>query len=272
MRSHRLPATSTDLANHVGIALLVAFLGLCGHRLHADERLTSIYQVVGADGEASYQQLIGSSHPSTQTKRAFRAIVSHRWPPDLVPIYRFKRRGQLTYARFPPTGQEAISTPFFFALPLLTESTERKLLGRWACIATHSDGAKEYFAWDLTAQGHEVAGRFDVDTDFRFASIVEGSFRDGQIELKVKYIEANYRLWGRFMGSKLKGEWIRQGESRERGDWEAERDDPLLQLAERGVDLWVCRREGRSPRLVVEGETIEEGWERDSLPLCRVWR
>lgn len=237
----------------------------------ADEQLRPIFRLQSEKRGETYQTFSTIENIGNQIL-AFRALVSRRWPSGLVPIFLVKKKDGIALQRFPPRGQEGLIEPLFFGLPSQGEETNRELLGRWECIATHEDGAKEYFSWDFTLQGSDLIGRFDVDTDFRFASILNGRLLKNQIRLDVQYIEAKYHLEGLMEQGDLKGEWSRTDEEGE-GTWEAHRPElpPRLPQAE-VCHLWAFNKEGHSVIYRVEGQAIDPGWIRDDQPVCQVWR
>lgn len=233
--------------------------------------LHPIFRIKNGNGAENYQTFSTRENIESQTL-AFRAVVSRRWPSGLVPIFLVRKKGGITLRRFPPSGQEGLIEPLFFGLPSEGEETKRDLLGRWECIATHEDGAKEYFSWDLTLQGSDLVGRFDVDTDFRFASIMNGHFLKDQIRMDVQYIEARYHLEGQMAQGDLSGEWSRTDEEG-KGTWEAQRPELPPRLPKAGLcHLWAFKKDGHSEIYRVEGQAIDPDWIRDEQPLCRLWR
>ncbi len=203
---------------------------------------------------------------------AFRAVVARRWPSGMVPVYAVKRGNGMVLQRFPPRGQEGLVEPLFFGLPCRNERTDLNLLGRWECIARHADGAEEYFSWDLAVKGEEVVGRFDIDTDFRFASIVKGEWRPPRLKLEVVYIRAEYHLSGVLGPDGLSGEWTHVGEE-DGGTWEATRVEKVPELSLKSlVALVSYQRADGEVCFRLEGDDPGDGWKRESQNLCRVWR
>ena len=242
-----------------------------GAILDAEEqpRLRDVVRIQSVNGKERYRFKESSEGEQTVV---FRAFAARRWPGGLVPVFELGRSGSLRLGRFPRTGHEGLVEPLFYGLSSPEEETNVAILGRWECRGNYWDGAEEVFDWELTARGTKVVGRFDTDTDFRFASILEGSLRGDQFRLMVQYIDARYELVGLFKDGALKGEWIQVGESG-KGHWQAVRYDKMPpEYPANVVPLWPCFREGAEVRYRLEGEMIEAGWTRGEQPLCLVWR
>ena len=255
----------------VGVMFVTAAVPSEVARPSAEERLGPIFRIENEKGAETYQTFSKRENIESQII-AFRAIVSRRWPSGMVPIFLVKKKQGIALQRFPPGGQEGLIEPLFFGLLPQGEETNRDLLGRWECIAIHDDGAKEYFSWDFTLQGSDLVGRFDIDTDFRFASIMKGRFLKNQIRLDVQYIEASYHLEGLIERGNLKGDWSRTDEEGE-GTWEAHRPEMPPRLPKAGLcHLWAFNKEGHSEVYRVEGHSIGSDWVRGDQPICQVWR
>ncbi len=201
----------------------------------------------------------------------FRAVTARHWPAGLVPIFSVSRRGRVELRRFPPAGQEGLTEPLFFAVCPENEGTDPRILGRWECRAQYSDGAEEFFYFEFTAQGDRVVGRFDVETDFRFASVERGRLTPNGIDLEVRYIAAEYLLKGTWDDSALQGTWKHRSEE-EHGTWRAERLGKAPSWDRAGLlPLWVYRDSEKRLRYRVGDEAVDPTWERISEPLCWVW-
>ena len=223
-------------------------------------------------GAESYALLGGGDDRLSKEAVGFYVVSARQWPAGLVPVFFHRRRGEQRLERFPLTGREAISEPLFFAALPEREGTDRRLPGRWVCRAWHEDGVGEFFSWDLTAREDRVGGRFDVDTDFRFASIWKGKYVNGRLMLEIRYIEAQYQLVGQWIDGRLAGEWTRVNEEG-RGTWEATRGKGVaIPASFKTVRLWSYQTEDGSIRYRVEGEPVAKTWIRNSKPLCLVWR
>lgn len=204
---------------------------------------------------------------------AFRAVLAREWPPGLVPVYAVERRGRYQLSRRPPKGQENFLEPLFFALPATGDTNATAIAGRWTVTATHRDGHHSALAWELTVEGDQVAGRFDPNTDYRFAFLTGGLWRTNRIELKVDYINDKFELEGHLTNQTFSGTWRRTDDGDD-GVWQAVRpaDSPGGWAEARTVALyeWIHPETGR--RLYrPAGEDVEEPWQRQPEPLCRVW-
>jgi hypothetical protein len=192
-----------------------------------------------------------------------------------VPVFAVENASRVELRRRPARGQENFSEPLFFALPGPDEPEASKIAGRWECRATRDERAKSYLAWELAVEGEKVAGRFDQDTDYRFAFITGGTFRSNLLELRIEHMQNRYLLTGQWDKGKLHGEWQRDDQS-ERGTWEAERPrenklGPDKRRTTSGLYEW-RRVSDNARRYALEDQFKDAGWERSLQPLCHVWR
>jgi hypothetical protein len=206
-----------------------------------------------------------------QASVAFQAICTNQWLPGLVPIFAVQAEERFELRRRPVRGQGGSSEPMFFALPNPDEPEAARIAGRWDCIAIRGDGSKAYLAWELSPEGHSLAGRFDQNTDYRFAHINGGSFRSNRLELHGEYISDAFILTGTWEASQMKGEWHRTGDS-ERGTWEATRPFPEFKPPKGTVPLYEWRNPEGKRRYAIESKAIGKEWGRKPKPLCHVWR
>jgi hypothetical protein len=205
---------------------------------------------------------------------AFAALSHQHWLQGLVPVFAVERTNRFELRRRPPAGQENFVEPLFFALPVSDEPDAERVAGRWKCSGTREGIREARFEWELTMEGDQIAGRFDQNTDYRFASITGGSFRTNRFELQIQYINDRYLLKGEWQEGRMRGTWRRVDDT-EGGAWEAERAAlPAVRLPPGdSVPLYEWRRDGEpSRRYRLDGESAGEGWVRASRPLCRVWR
>jgi hypothetical protein len=202
---------------------------------------------------------------------AFHAVVTNTWPAGLVPIFGIERTNLFELARRPRRGKENATEPLFFALPPDDEPDAAKLAGRWELEATRHGGTKDFPVWELAIEGDKVSGRFDQNTDYRFAYLMGGTFRSNVLELRVEYINDAYLINGTWHNGKMKGRWQRADDS-ESGPWEATRPAPKLPPNKNIVDLYEWRRPADdSRRYATEPEPLSGEWQRAARPLCRVW-
>jgi hypothetical protein len=212
----------------------------------------------------------------TMTQRpVWLGYVGDDWPPGLVPIYAIERRGVTELRRRPPRGQENFVDPLFLAVPAAADTNAPAIAGRWQVRATTSGGQRHQLIWELTSEGSEVSGRFDQNTEYRFAFINGGTWRSNRLELLVENVNEQVVLEGGPGEAELTGTWRRTDDSQS-GTWAAERlGDPFpsggnaLAL----VDLFTWRAPGNpAPRHGPESPDESGRWQRDATPLCRVWR
>jgi len=208
----------------------------------------------------------------------FYAIVTNEWISGMAPIFAVQVNGKWELRRRPARGQENFTEPLFFALPPVDEPNVARLSGRWTCRAASEDGSKNHPALELALEGETVAGRFDPNTDYRFAFITGGRFRGDELELRVEYIKETYLLKGTWNSGRIKGTWVRSDES-DKGTWEAERPPSAetskleRQRSKDLVALYEWRRsDGDSWRYELEERTLGPGWIRSQRPICRVWK
>jgi hypothetical protein len=202
---------------------------------------------------------------------AFRAVVTNVWPAGLVPVFAIERTNSFELARRPRRGKENASEPLFFALPPDEEPDAAKLAGRWELEAIRYSGTKEYPVWELAIEGDKVSGRFDQNTDYRFAYLMGGTFRSNILELRVEYINDAYLITGTWQDGRMKGRW-RRADNSENGPWEATRPVSKLPADKNIVALYEWRRTtDNSRRYATEHEKLAADWKRSDRPLCRVW-
>lgn len=210
----------------------------------------------------------------TNAPAAFSAVVAREWQPGLLPVFAVEKAGGWELRRRPGIGQENFSEPVFFGLPPENEPEAVSACGRWEVSATRADGSVLRLALELAVEGEAVSGRFDQNTDYRFAQVIGGSFRTNRLELAVKYINDDYRLLTERRGERWAGRWQRTDDS-DGGALELFRGLPPTELPAGGhlVDLREFRRpgsEGRRYRLA--DEPVPDGWIAEARPLVRVWR
>jgi hypothetical protein len=202
---------------------------------------------------------------------AFHAVVTNTWPAGLVPIFAVEKTNSFELRRRPARGKEKATEPLFFALPPEHEPDATKIAGRWELEAVRYSGSKEYPVCELAVEGNEISGRFDQNTDYRFAYIMGGTFRSNALELHVEYINDAYIIHGTWNDGRMKGRWRRVDDSEE-GPWEGARPSTQLPANKSIVGLFEWRRTSdNSLRYAVEHDELGPDWKRASRPLCRVW-
>jgi hypothetical protein len=202
---------------------------------------------------------------------AFHAVVTNTWPTGLVPIFGIEKTNGFELRRRPGRGKEKASEPLFFALPPEDEPDAAKIAGRWELEAVRYSGSKEYPVWEVAVERDQVSGRFDQNTDYRFAYVMGGTFRSNALELRVEYINDAYIIHGTWRDGKMRGRWRRTDDSEE-GPWEATRPTAQLPPNKSIVSLFEWRRASDdSRRYSLETEKLGPEWQRAPRPLCRVW-
>jgi len=203
---------------------------------------------------------------------AFLAVITNDWPTGLVPIFMVEKTNWFELRRRPVRGQENDFEPLFFALPPADEPDATKIAGHWDGRAVRGNGDKDFPAWELTIEGDQVSGRFDQDSQYRYAYLAGGTFRSNRLELRAEHNNEVYLLNGEWREGRISGVW-HHADATERGTWEATRRESCVPASSEIVALYEWRRpldNGR--RYALEGEEMEPSWERSPRPLCRVWR
>jgi hypothetical protein len=200
---------------------------------------------------------------------AFYAVVTNTWPTGLVPIFTVELTNHVELRRRPRRGKENATEPLFLALPPADEPDATKLAGRWELEAFRVSGSKEYPVMELAVEGKQVSGRFDQNTDYRFAYLMGGTFRSNALELRVEYINDAYTIQGTWRDGEMKGRW-RRFDNSEEGPWAATRPPARLPANTNLVSLYEWRS-GNSRRYAIEKDQLSAEWTRSARPLCRVW-
>ena len=237
------------------------------------QSLTAIFDMPTQEGGTRLGVQRGLKAPlhqgASEARPRFFALISQTWPSGFIPIYQTRRKdGSMKLSRRLTQGRENFVEPLFFALPPTDEPQVGEISGRWSCEATHHDGTIDFLHWEITLVGHTIVGRFDQDTDYRFAWITEGSFHDPLILLNAEYIDAQYQLRGKLSEGFLQGTW-RHLEDDDGGTWQAKpvssnmSVDPLLDTA----TLFVYE----------DALSHQQAWQvgdpqaKNGSALCRVW-
>lgn len=202
---------------------------------------------------------------------AFYAAVTNTWPAGLVPIFGIERTNSFELQRRPRRGKENATEPLFFALPPDDEPEAAKVAGRWELEAVRFSGTKEFPVWELAVEGDKVSGRFDQNTDYRFAYLMGGTFRSNFLDLRIEYINDAYVATGALHNGKLTGRWYRADNSEE-GPWQATRPPAKLPANTNTAALYEWRSASNDARYYApETQGLGPEWRRSARPLCRVW-
>lgn len=230
-----------------------------------------------AHGEAGEQLAMRDAVAGDRRWGQVLGCAFHAWPPDrrrsgLVPIYQVGQEGAFQLATQPVEGQEAWAQPLFYAFDATAAPAEHPLDGMWKCEGTLPSGSWQDFGWELHEEAGQVRGRFDPDSAFRVATLEGGTFRDGQLEMRVSHAGARYRVVGRFAKRALSGTWQRLDEE-ESGQWKGRLTDaqPRLKVHDGVVRLFEYVHPTTKRRIYrTEAEGEGEGFMRVARPLCRV--
>ena len=216
----------------LGSCFIVA-LGIS--RLHAaadlgTAQLQPIYQWIdtrGFERHGDMHALKAAQSDRAAARASFFALTAEEWPAGLVPVFEVEGTNGFELRRLPPVGRENNTEPLFLALPLHDEPDTTRIAGRWSCTATRPSGSDAWFAWDLSALGDRVAGRFDPQSEFRVARLAGGAFRTNQIDLVIEYVGESYALTGAWRDGMMRGQWHREDDS-ESGTWQATRPPEFI--------------------------------------------
>lgn len=251
------------------------------YRLNLDDpRLclpSPVYEVRDAEGQA-----VLAMREGVEAERRWERVQACRffaWPPNrrragLVPVFAVTDSKGIRLSRQPIDGEEAWAHPLFYAFDPDRDPAELPLDGFWRCLGNVPSGTRHDFGWELRTDGEKVAGRFDPDSVFRVASIDGGTFRNGELELRVSHAGAKYVVKGTLKGGAIEGRWQRLDED-ESGTWSgaiADRQSrqkatsmvtPLFEYTEKASGKRVYR---------ADSDWKEPGFERLEKPVCRVLR
>ncbi|MDX1953175.1 MAG: hypothetical protein SFY81_13420 [Verrucomicrobiota bacterium] len=228
-----------------------------------------------ADGLASIIQPHEKVPPETTV--LFRAFKTNFWPHGLIPIFLVERKGQVRLQSLPPRGQEHLIEPLFFALPPTHAASNTLLAGRWE-ITAWRNGSTLPIGLELAADGDTVSGRFDQNTDYRFAFISNARLTKTNsithshlFTFKVDYVADQFDLSAELTPAGLKGIW-KKSDGSEEGAWTAIRPKfSPLQLPPDPIPLYEWRRASDNfHRYSIED--LPSGWIRSDQPFCLVWK
>lgn len=236
-----------------------------------DLRLRPLFRNTNAPVSGQWTVAATSAVPS---QRVCLVLPPVGWWEGAVPLFAVEQKGQMELRRLPLRGQEDQVDPLCFVLPLEEEPESAQVAGRWSVVSRKPDGAVHRLSWEWTASATRLSGRFDPDTDFRFARMTDGLVLSNQVSFTVEYIQDRYLIRGTHGPSGWAGNWRRPDDS-EAGVWTATRVVPEAKVqwpATRAV-----LREWRRPKVgeiwYTVGEERPPGpeWELSPRPLGRVW-
>lgn len=261
------------LAGGVSAAITPALGGFASHPscryqpvLHTDQPAESFGQRVA---EATAKGRGGNQGREI----AFYVLKCDRWPAGCVPLFEVELEGRLQLRRRPLAGQENFTEPLCFALPLSDEALCSQLAGVWNCTGESPNRSKHAFNLELTLEADRVVGRFDQNTDYRFAQLVSGSCRSNELRLEITYAQERFLLTGRIQAGRIVGDWRQEGET-DHGTWSGARSEPSWEIPDEAatVPLYEWRRMSDGSRSYHPASVAGmEGWSRSHKPFCRVW-
>jgi hypothetical protein len=279
-----MTASRPDCVLRVGISVLGAILihcssqAACGADAAGAPRTEHKWRMVPVY-EASYEgteklalaETLAAEGRTITNAPVFYAVSAREWLPGLVPLFAIEKAGQFELRRRPRRAHESFSEPLIFALPLPSEPDAPVIAGHWSIDGVRGDGSKVYLGWELSYEDGQVAGRFDQGGEYRWASIVGGTFRSNRIDLRVEYIADAYAISGGLKGGELTGTW-QHLKATEQGQWKAVRDAAPIQPRGRTSPLFEWTSGAGTRKRYAPAETrLGEGWSRSAQPLALVW-
>lgn len=233
---------------------------------------------LGADAREGRHRLSSTQAPGSR-------VIAEVLPPGSerrgsVALFDVFARGRAELRRLPAQGREDDATPLCRILERGNhDPATPEVDGRWRVVSRGSDGAVNRLTWEWWGDGRELAGRFDPDTDYRFAQLARGIHDGRRVAFLVHYIQDRYEVTGVATAGGWAGSWRKVGEDGH-GTWNAERASPEEANAhapsrqrEPAVALrrWIKKSDG-SAWHGLEGEVPPgDGWELDA-ELGRAWK
>jgi hypothetical protein len=187
----------------------------------------------------------------------------------LIPVFASMSKHR-PVLRLQPSSQVGAATPLFYALPntKVVPPIPQGPSGRWSCKAKLADDT-DYaeLTLDLSLDGETVRSTSD-------AGDVEGTFRDGELQLVMKTNSESYALAGELKEEKLNGTWQNLTDSAEHGTWHCVR--PPVEPATESpaiVPLYEYVNVTDGSHLYSTNPSLpDKVLQRSAQPLCRVWR
>ncbi len=224
-------------------------------------------------------------HSLSSTQAPGSRVIAEVLPPDAHPrgavaLFDVFTRGHAELRRLPARGCEDAAVPLCRVLELGDAGPALPGVdGRWRVVAKGPDGSVNRLTWEWWADGPELAGRFDPDTDYRFAQVERGRRDGGRVAFFVQYIQDRYEITGTAAGEGWGGSWRKLGDDGH-GTWSAERashgtsggNDPAPRRdPPRVLQRWARKSDG-SVWHGLEGTVPPgDGWAMDG-ELGRAWK
>ena len=144
--------------------------------------------------------------------------------PGTASLFEVFSKGHASVRRLPALGREDEAAPLCRVRvadqapgPM---SPRAHVEGLWRVTSRGPNGSVHRLAWEWWSDGRELAGRFDPNTDFRFAHILRGTNDGARVAFAVEYIQDRYDLTGHATTNGWAGTWTKRGEN-EAGTWTA---------------------------------------------------
>ena len=154
----------------------------------------------------------------------FRALSGSVWPAGYAPLFQVESKGRVELRRLPPKGQENITEPLCFVLPMPGEGALTNAIGRWEVRGSREAQNTIFFGWEFSGLSNRLAGRFGQESDYRFAFITSSTFATNELVLAVEYVQDKFEVRGKLEKGGMRGTW-RRTDDYEKGTWEAERPE-----------------------------------------------
>ncbi|MBI1839439.1 MAG: hypothetical protein HYR88_01110 [Verrucomicrobia bacterium] len=206
------------------------------------------------------------------TRPVCRALLTSDWPAGPVPLFWVELARGFELRRRPLKGQENFTAPLFHAIAPANDLLAPQIAGLWSVTATNAQRVRHMPPMELGWDGERIFGRFDQNTDYRFAYLTGGALRSNVVQISVEYINDKYWLEGTWRPGRMDGRFSRL-DGDDAGVWNATRrprdSAPHVAGRLRPLFVWTRASDG-AQRYALEGFQ-EPGWTRAVAPLCQAW-
>lgn len=240
----------------------------------SDPRLALPVPVYLMRGDHSTERyLLGNGVNAQDGWERVKTVPFFAIPPDyshegLIPIFAYTGKRGTELRSQPPYQADAV--PLFYALPLVppAASNPQGLSGEWSCngrMRNESDSTP--LALDLRVEGEVVRSAAGAEE-------VQGTFRNGNVQLALHTEDGIYLLSGELKEEKLTGTWKNQVEATQHGTWHCERPPAKPRTVSPAiVPLYEYVDVNDGSYLYSTNASLQDkGLRRAAEPLCRVWR
>jgi hypothetical protein len=182
----------------------------------------------------------------------------------LIPIFAVQSNNRTTLSAKASAGSAAL----FYALPATAPpQIPQGPGGKWSCTAQTGDGADfTNFPLDLSLTGETVR--------VMSGDGGSGSFKGGELRLRLKTGDESYDLSGALKDGELTGIWRGRQGDKERGRWSCKRSveaEPAVSPAVLPLFEYTRAADG-SHVYSTDPDLRQPGLNRSAEPVCRVWR